>query len=375
MPAIEMPVRRVGIERDSNNAPRFRPNNFDLIRIFAALQVVMTHVSGHLPFPQNKALYALSLFPGVPIFFVTSGYLVSASYERSGGIRRYFKNRFLRIYPGLWGCLSITFLVVLSIGYRPARLSDYAWFPLQFIGVIYTPHFLSQFGFGSYNGSLWTIPVELQFYLLLPVAYWAARKMRIGDRGFIVLFALAAAFSLIQSTLLPFGSVLDHRFEPVRVKLLRVCFAPHVYLFFLGVVFQRLQCFKWRWIGGKGIAWLACYTLAAYVTPSTPVMNVLRTIVLGFVTLSMAYTAPRLGDLILRHQDISYGVYIYHGLIVNLVIVSAVHFGVSAFAALIACTITVACLSWRFIERPCLKRKDAHWMRTELKLAGARNDA
>jgi peptidoglycan/LPS O-acetylase OafA/YrhL len=71
----------------------------------------------------------------------------------------------------------------------------------------------------------------------------------------------------------------------------------------------------------------------------------------------MAYTAPRLGDLILRHQDVSYGVYIYHGLILNLVIASAVHFGLGAYVVLVACTIAVAFLSWRLIERPCLQLK------------------
>src|SRR5664280_2408641 len=120
MQVIEMRIRKArGMERSRNDEPRFRPNNFDLIRIFAALQVVMTHVSGHLQFPDAKYLYLLSLFPGVPIFFVTSGYLVSGSFERSGGLRTYFRNRFLRIYPGLWGCLSVIFLVVLAIGYRP----------------------------------------------------------------------------------------------------------------------------------------------------------------------------------------------------------------------------------------------------------------
>lgn len=359
MQMLQTPTARPhAADRGNVAGPRFRPNNFDLIRIFAALQVVMTHLSGHLHFP--SALYLLDLFPGVPIFFVTSGYLVSASFERSDGIRTYFRNRFLRIFPGLWGCLLVTFVLVLAMGYRPVRIEDYAWFPLQLLGVIYTPRFLWHFGFGSYNGSLWTIPVELQFYLLLPLAYWLARKMRMGDKGFVVLFALAAAFSVAQAAVLPFGTVINHQLEPFRMKLLRVCFASHIYLFFLGVIFQRFQWFKSRWVGGKGMIWLVCYTALAFVAPSTPIANVFRAIALGFVTLSMAYTAPRVGDLILRHQDISYGVYIYHGLLLNLVIASAVHFGLPAFVAFVACAVTIAFVSWRAIERPCLEWKRLH---------------
>lgn len=344
-------------ERGRIEEPRFRPNNFDLIRIFAALQVVMTHVSNHLGYPDTGGLYLLSLFPGVPIFFVTSGYLVSSSFERCAGIRTYSRNRFLRIFPGLWGCLIITFIVVLLLGYRPAQFSDYAWFPLQLFGVIYTPQFLRQFGFGSYNGSLWTIPVELQFYVLLPVAYWLIRKLRLGDKGFVALFAIATAFTLLQAALFPFADILDHRSEPITVKLLRISFAPHIYLFLLGVVFQRLQLYRLRWINGKGAIWLAGYIVAASAVPSTPVINVCRAVAAGFVTLSVAYTAPRLCDVVLRHQDISYGVYIYHGLILNLVIASGVSVKLGTFMLLIACITSVALLSWRWIEKPCLERK------------------
>lgn len=344
-----------GVELRTNGELSFRPNNFDLIRIFAALQVVITHLSTHLHTPAS--LYFLDLFPGVPIFFVTSGYLVSASFERSRGSRVYFRNRFLRIFPGLWGCVLITFLVVLALGYRPLRFADYAWMPLQLLGVIYTPGFLRSFGFGSYNGSLWTIPVELQFYVILPLVYLAVRKLRLGNVGFLVLFAVATGFSLLQSALFPFANIVSHQFEPIGAKFLRICFAPHIYLFLLGAVFQRFHCFKFGWIRGKGLLWLPCYIAVASLVPSTPFINVFRAIALGFVTLSMAYTTPRLGDLILRHQDISYGVYIYHGLIINLVIASGMRVGLAAVTTVGASAVMVGLFSWRLIERPCLERK------------------
>lgn len=61
-------------------------NNFDLIRLAAASQVMVIHSIHNLGIETSRALemleFALSFFPGVPIFFVISGYLVSASYER-----------------------------------------------------------------------------------------------------------------------------------------------------------------------------------------------------------------------------------------------------------------------------------------------------
>ena len=54
-------------------------NNFDLLRLFAATQVVLSHASVHLEH-NYFVLNFLSLFPGVPIFFFLSDYLIYGSY-------------------------------------------------------------------------------------------------------------------------------------------------------------------------------------------------------------------------------------------------------------------------------------------------------
>ena len=69
-----------------------RPNNFDLIRLLAAIQVVIYHGVEHLKIEGLKdtwLLFILECFPGVPIFFVLSGFLVSASWERSKSLGQY----------------------------------------------------------------------------------------------------------------------------------------------------------------------------------------------------------------------------------------------------------------------------------------------
>lgn len=142
----------------------FRINNFDLIRIGAATQVLLVHSLRHLHINLPGWSDLLNYFPGVPIFFGISGYLISSSLERSPTWQHYCRNRLLRIYPGLWGLLLTTGLVLCWL--HPAQLftaQSGLWFVSQGIGLIYTPNFLADFGFGSYNGSIWTIPVELQF--------------------------------------------------------------------------------------------------------------------------------------------------------------------------------------------------------------------
>jgi peptidoglycan/LPS O-acetylase OafA/YrhL len=80
-----------------------RRNNFDLLRLAAALQVVHAHASEHLHIAYGAAGRivndVLLLFPGVPVFFVISGFLISMSYERSDDIAGYARNRVLRIFP------------------------------------------------------------------------------------------------------------------------------------------------------------------------------------------------------------------------------------------------------------------------------------
>ena len=74
----------------------WRVNNFDLIRLLAALQVAVVHAlvllkpGGHL-FQMVRS--GLELFPGVPAFFVVSGLLISKSYEQSDSLRNYYRNR------------------------------------------------------------------------------------------------------------------------------------------------------------------------------------------------------------------------------------------------------------------------------------------
>ena len=85
-----------------NAAAGIRRNNFDLIRLAAAAQVMLVHLSDNLFRHENAVIHLLRVFPGVPIFFLISGFLISASWERNSDWRVYARSRFLRIMPGYW---------------------------------------------------------------------------------------------------------------------------------------------------------------------------------------------------------------------------------------------------------------------------------
>jgi peptidoglycan/LPS O-acetylase OafA/YrhL len=79
-----------------------RDNNFELLRLFAALQVLLIHGNEHLRIHVPQLIRTLlSIFPSVSNFFVISGYLIAGSLLRSSNLPSYALNRFLRISPAL----------------------------------------------------------------------------------------------------------------------------------------------------------------------------------------------------------------------------------------------------------------------------------
>jgi len=334
----------------------FKINNFDLLRILAASQVMLSHGVIHLDVSAPPWLMkVVHAFPGVPIFFVISGFLISASYERSSGLESYYRNRALRIFPGLWCCVVATVVVAAFCGFSFVNGQAAVWLLSQLAGAIYTPGFLKDFGIGSYNGSLWTIPVELQFYFMLPVLYWLTRREARYRTTYFCLAWLAFVAIAVAARFM-FPSLEEAQDASTLEKLVRYSFLPHFFLFMTGVVLQRLRVHESTWIAGKGIYWLTAYVALHYALPAAPGTYVLAKLVLAVAAVSMAYTAPSLSQRILRGNDISYGVYIYHGLLINLFAEMGLAGG-AACLILAGCTYVLGYVSWVIVERPFLRRK------------------
>src|SRR6266540_6074170 len=85
-----------------------RANNFDAVRLAAALSVVFSHSflvaegsEANEPFVWITGNQSILGLVGVFVFFVISGYLVTESYCRHPEPARFALRRMLRIYPGL----------------------------------------------------------------------------------------------------------------------------------------------------------------------------------------------------------------------------------------------------------------------------------
>lgn len=363
--ATSVTIPKVLIRREKLKMQEQFPkhNNLDLIRLLAALQVAIVHGIEHLGMrlPFHEFAHAILIsFPGVPIFFIISGFLISASYQRSSNLGDFFKNRILRLFPALWLCFAFTVLLVFSSGYFSARPFPTTWFviwtgtQLTFMQ-FFNPEFLREFGVGAVNGSLWTIPVEMQFYILTPILMWIVAKFR-------ALFWFLLAVFVVLNTMhnwLPANT----GYQGIIKSLASVSFLPWVYMFMMGVLLNL----QWPKIAplivGKFHYWLIAYgvvvALQLMVGIGAKNNGILLpwVIVLAGLTISGAFTRPQLAQGILGRNDISYGLYIYHMPIYNFVEEKGWGLGAQiAWLAVIASMI-VAALSWKLIEKPALQLK------------------
>ncbi|MDO9027819.1 MAG: acyltransferase, partial [Candidatus Roizmanbacteria bacterium] len=206
-------------------------NNLNLIRLIAALQVLVVHSVNHFGVTGFFVDF-LKATPGVPIFFFISGYLIGTTYKKNHerGPMIFFKNRVLRIYPGLIMCVLLSTIAVALTGFFHDKDIGVLRFALWFFGQIsvfqfYNPDFMRPFGVGVLNGALWTISVEVQFYLLVPLLFFLTDRR---PRLLAVIFIISIAVNLFLR------SHVENRALPL--KLLAVSFLPWIYMFLSGFI-------------------------------------------------------------------------------------------------------------------------------------------
>jgi peptidoglycan/LPS O-acetylase OafA/YrhL len=336
-----------------------RENNFDLIRLLAAFQVLLGHGIQHLELNNlNPVLNITEFFPGVLMFFTISGFLIFASFDRNNNLKKYFYNRFLRLFPALWLCFFLT--VILLISFKIVRGTDllgmtmlkWSFAQITFFQ-FWTPDILRPWGVGTPNGSLWTIPVEIQYYILLPAMVMLFKNIRLINK-IIFLAACSVLFNAYLSTMVG-------KQESVFVKLARVTVLPYLYCFLAGAIIYLYWDKIKRFIEGKAVLWLVifiAFCLATNTHPSYYPKNIqmVSNILLAILTISLAYTLPSLGR-ILKGNDISYGMYIYHMLVINSLVSLGFTGETKYLFSAIGLTTVLSLASWLFVEKKALALK------------------
>lgn len=353
-------------------------NNFDLVRIFAATQVMVGHSGMHVP---DWVSYLIQQFPGVPIFFVISGFLITWSYlGGSGGAKAYFVRRFLRIYPALWVNVGLIILLLfvtrsilpdLGLGKFVLWLGATLVSGADLYGNFIVGHIVRPDGFYPVfpSGVLWTIPVELGFYILVPlIVFTFGRKGKFAGAALLGWFAASFAIFVYYHDLKSLGLM-----ETFMAKALSVNTLTYLWLFLIGVGSAVYWNNIRRIFEGRFLLWLALYLGAglieyklfaanpvdlgigsAFSLPFT-VTTLAVAFLLASTVISFAFTWRSLARL-LRGNDLSYGVYLYHMPIAFTLAGLGLHGG-QFHVLMFTCTLLAAALSWYFIERPALRLK------------------
>lgn len=169
-------------------APTRRLAWLDALRGIAALVVAAHHfrLIHFIPGGERVARhFDLGIF-GVFLFFLISGWIIPASLERRGDVRRFWVGRLFRIYP-------LVILVVALAWLLPARYSpvkheipyDTGWSLLANATLLHD--FL---GVRSAIGILWTLGFEMIFYYLTTALFMSGRERSTATPLFFAGFSL-----------------------------------------------------------------------------------------------------------------------------------------------------------------------------------------
>lgn len=332
-----------------------RDNNFNLLRMLAALAVLLSHSFTLSRGPQAIEPFVRSLGMSlgtlaVGVFFTISGYLVTASQVSRPSLADFAIARARRIYPGLWVALALT-VFVLGAGFTTLGLGDYLGHPRTWFYVLKNATLL--FGFvdrlpgvfaelpypGVVNGSLWTLPVEVRLYVALAamqaaLLWW--RRLRPGaSLGWPVLAVAAGCVAMVA-----------WRGDEASWTLR---FAA---MFFVGAA---LQLYRHRVaLSYPGLAAGLVVLLAA--SADTGLFALAFVSAGAYVVLCLACLPGGWLRRYNRFGDYSYGLYIYAFPVQQFVVAVVPGIGVAAlFLVSAAITLVLAVLSWHLIESPVLR--------------------
>lgn len=287
-----------------------RDNCISFIKLLAAIQVFYGHAIIHLQVdPPRQISLVLSIMSGVPVFFVLSGYLIWNSINRSSSFGFFLKKRILRIFPELWMCvlIEIISIIIFYKGWNFRDLSLFA-FTQGTIFQFWTPNSLRGYGCGTPNGTLWTMCVTIQFY----VVAWLINKL-LKNKKLLVWTVVIISSVLVSIT----GNNIVESFSDLWSKLFRQTILRYGWLFLFGCFLsefkqQILPQFKRIWYVFLMISLLLLFLNidvdAGYL--------VIQNFCLLCGLLGFAYRFPNLQLKI----DLSYGIFLYHMIIINIFI-------------------------------------------------------
>jgi peptidoglycan/LPS O-acetylase OafA/YrhL len=330
-----------------------RDNNFDALRLVAAITVIFSHSflvadgnDNHEPLIVLTGRQSILGLAGVFVFFAISGFLVTQSFEETRSPWRYLAKRSLRIFPGLIAALVVSGFVLAPVVtslplaqylHRPEPYRYVVWNTLldlrqhELPGVMFVDNPVGL----EVNGSLWTLRYEFEMYLMV-LALGMLGLLRVPVLLGLLALGLACIYFPALDPLGGWGWLLS--------------------FFAAGMLLYKLR--ETRIFDGR-LALLALLGLALTIRYGQFIL--LFSIFGCYLALWLALN-PRLPRIpAARFGDLSYGMYIY-GWPAEQAVIWALG-GRAAwwqvFCLALPLAAALAFLSWHLVEQPALRLKPA----------------
>ena len=330
--------------------------DIDGLRAVAVLPVLFYH-AGIPGFPGG--------FVGVDIFFVISGYLICGMIDadvrgRSFSLGNFYKRRILRILPALFTMFLVTSILA-WLYCLPVELVDYSKSLASAVGSVSNVYFAGTTGYFDAPAETkpllhtWSLGVEEQFYLFAPLLMLFA--YRVLPKRAVLLFAALAVVSFVaalamsyRNTTFAFYLTPFRAWELVLGALLSIGFIPAP-----GSEFGKNAC------GAAGLLLLLGAICFGSASAPLLLMTSLASIGATLVIASSERGVSAVGRLLSWRPVvfvglISYSLYLWHWpLIVFQRTEALLVAGSSPIASplvLVAVSIGIAFLSWKFVEIP-----------------------
>jgi peptidoglycan/LPS O-acetylase OafA/YrhL len=335
-------------------------NNLDFLRLFFAISVLITHsyaLSGLVEydvlqqFSHNQASLSHTAVQG---FLIISGYLISKSLMRSPTLIDYYINRVLRVFPGLLVLLCLTVAVCFFFSNKSlaAYLGHYSTRDYLIFNSLLRIQYKIDGVFthnpypGAVNGSLWTIPYEVFFYIVLSTCFLVRTNLTLLRWLFGSAFVLAAGLFLLAKPTL-------HTYQLHFWYLNGPDIAELGSFFLSGAIWATLPMptvsTRQRLAILSALLLVASFYFGGYQYLQFLLLPVV-VIAFGMLNTSFLGWARKFGDF-------SYGIYLW-GFLVQQSLMHLFHLSLLQLMA-ISIPVTYLCgaLSWHLIEKRALRFK------------------
>lgn len=318
-------------------------NSFNAVRMLCCLIVIIRHCFD-LNMIKSRGVLILDSHVAVCVFFILSGFWVLKSFLSSKDVKTFYIKRIKRLYP-LYVC-SILFFILLCSFFSEKNQMDYFksidlykylfWnlITMNFLQPTLPGVFLNNPYVNTVNGALWTIKVELGFYIILPLLILIAKKLKTVKKN-IIFFSTIYILSVIYRMCFNLFPNQLGRFIFLRDQL-----PAYMSYFIIGMMFYIF----WNYFSAK-LIWFILPSILFFVVHYFTTTEIFLPISLGIIVLFVS-TRFSIFNRIGKPYDYSYGMYLSHFPMIQLMIQK--NFFVSSFGLSIILVISFSFL-WAFI--------------------------